>query len=241
MTFTPTTALITGGSRGLGFAVAEAVAAAGGKVVVVARDAGAVDAAVAAVRAATGNEDVHGLAADIADKRDIHRIAGAAAALVGPIDLLLNNASSLGPVPLRPLIDTDCESLEETLTTNLIGPFRLSKVIAGSMLLRRRGVIVNVSSDAAVAAYAGWGAYAASKAGLDQLTRVWAEELKGSGVHVVAVDPGEMRTKMHRDALPDADEATLQDPRDVAAKLLRLVARLHDGVDVGARVEAAAY
>lgn len=226
--FKGTAALVTGASRGLGRALASALARDGARVVVVARDKGAVDSVVAALRAEGG--DVHGVVADVADKRDIHRISGAAAALVGPIDLLINNASSLGPVPLRPLIDTDCESLEETLDTNLIGPFRLSKVIVGSMLLRSRGVVVNVSSDAAVSAYAGWGVYSASKAGLDHLTRVWAEELKGTGVRLLAVDPGEMRTKMHKDALPDADEAALQDPRDVAEKILRLVKSDVEGV-----------
>jgi NAD(P)-dependent dehydrogenase (short-subunit alcohol dehydrogenase family) len=236
----PRTALVTGASRGLGRALVEVLARDGVKVVAVARDARALDDAVAGLKAS--GLDVHAIAADVADKADVHRISGAAAALVGPIDLLVNNASSLGPVPLRPLIDTDCEDLEAALATNVVGPFRLGKVIVGAMLLRGHGVVVNVSSDAAVEAYAGWGAYGASKAAFDHLTRIQGAELEGSGVIVVAVDPGEMRTQMHRDAVPDADEATLQDPRDVAARLLRLVHLAWRGdVDNGARVSAAAF
>ncbi|MDP2340620.1 MAG: SDR family oxidoreductase [Deltaproteobacteria bacterium] len=235
-----TGALITGASRGLGLALASALARQGARVALVARDAQRLNDVVRGLKAE--GLDVHAVVGDVADKRATHKIAGAAAALVGPIDLLINNASSLGPVPLRPLIDTDCESLEETLATNVVGPFRLAKVVVGSMLLRRSGIVVNLSSDAAVAAYANWGAYSASKAASDHLTRVWGEELKGSGVHVVAVDPGEMRTQMHRDAIPDADEAALQDPRDVAARILSLIERVQAGDVVnGARVEASAF
>ena len=110
------------------------------------------------------------------------------------------------------------------LAVNLVGPFRLTKVIAGSMALRGRGTIVNISSDAAVEGYPRWGAYAVSKAALDQLTRVWAAELADSGVRLFSVDPGEMNTRMHADAIPDADPATLADPADVAARIVKLIA-----------------
>lgn len=226
----PRTALITGASRGLGRALASALAARGSRVVLVARDANRLATAVDEIRRATNGEgEVHGVVGDVADKESIHRIAGAAAALVGPIELLVNNASSLGPVPLRPLVDTECEHLEEALVTNVLGAFRLTKVIVGAMLLRGRGVVLNLSSDAAVEAYEGWGAYGASKAALDHLSRIWAAELVDSGVHLYALDPGEMRTDMHRDAIPDADESTLQDPADVAVRFLRLVEILAHG------------
>jgi NAD(P)-dependent dehydrogenase (short-subunit alcohol dehydrogenase family) len=177
---------------------------------------------VAAIRGQGGR--AHAVVADVADLRAAHAIAGQAAALVGPIDLLINNASTLGPSPLRLLLDTECEDLSRALEVNLVGPFRLTKAVAGSMVLRGRGTIVNVSSDAAVEAYQRWGAYGASKAALDQLSRVWAAELAGTGVRLFSIDPGEMNTAMHAEAMPEADPATLADPARVAARILRLVA-----------------
>jgi NAD(P)-dependent dehydrogenase (short-subunit alcohol dehydrogenase family) len=137
---------------------------------------------------------------------------------------LINNASTLGPSPLRLLLDTDCEDLERALAVNLVGPFRLTKALAGSMALRGRGLVVNISSDAAVETYPRWGAYGASKAALDQLSRVWAAELAGTGVRVLAVDPGEMNTRLHAEAMPEADPASLADPAAVARRILALIA-----------------
>jgi NAD(P)-dependent dehydrogenase (short-subunit alcohol dehydrogenase family) len=216
-----TAALITGGSRGLGAALGRGLAAAGARVVLVARHREPLDQVVAAIRAAGG--EAHAIAADLGDKEAIHAIAGQAAALVGPIDLLVNNASTLGPVPLRLLLDTDCEDLEQALAVNLVGPFRLTKVVLGSMVLRGRGLVVNVTSDAAVEAYPRWGAYGASKAALEQLGRVWAAELAGAGVRVLTVDPGEMNTLMHAQAMPEADPAALADPARVAERLLAVI------------------
>jgi NAD(P)-dependent dehydrogenase (short-subunit alcohol dehydrogenase family) len=232
-----TASLVTGGSRGLGRALGRALAAAGSRVVLVAREAGPLGEAVADIRA-RGSE-AHAIAADLADKDATYAIAGQAAALVGPIDVLVNNASTLGPVPLRLLLDMDCEDLEGVLAVNLVGPFRLTKALAGSMALRGRGVIVNVSSDAAVEAYERWGAYGASKAALDQLGRIWAMELAGTGVRVLTVDPGEMNTRMHAEAMPEADPATLADPGDIAARIVTLVAQ-ESGPPSGARIVAAA-
>jgi NAD(P)-dependent dehydrogenase (short-subunit alcohol dehydrogenase family) len=216
------TALVTGGSRGLGQALGEALAAAGARVVLVARHAEPLRAVVAAIRGRGG--EAHAVVANVADLQAAHAIAGQAAALVGPVDLLVNNASTLGPSPLRLLLDTECEDLSRALEVNLVGPFRLTKAVAGSMVLRGRGTIVNVSSDAAVEAYERWGAYGASKAALDQLSRVWAAELAGTGVRLFSVDPGEMNTRLHAEAMPDADPTTLADPAQVAARILSLVA-----------------
>jgi NAD(P)-dependent dehydrogenase (short-subunit alcohol dehydrogenase family) len=216
-----TAALVTGGSRGLGRALGGALAQAGARVVLVARDPGPLQQAVEEIRARGG--EAHGIAADVADKDSIAAIAGQAAALVGPIELLINNASTLGPVPLRLLLDTDCEDLERALTVNLVGPFRLSKALLGPMVLRGRGTVVNVSSDAAVEPYPRWGAYGSSKAALDHLTRIWAAELAGTGVTLLAVDPGEMNTLMHAQAMPEADPALLADPARVARRILELV------------------
>jgi NAD(P)-dependent dehydrogenase (short-subunit alcohol dehydrogenase family) len=232
-----TSALVTGASRGLGRALAHELADLGARVVLVARHEGPLADAVASIRRAGG--DAHGIAADIADKDAVARIAGEAAALVGPIDLAIHNASTLGPTPLRLLLDTDCEDLATVLETNLVGPFRLTKMLAGSMVLRGKGTIVHVSSDAAVAAYPRWGAYGAAKAAQDHLSRILAAELDGTGVRVLAVDPGEMDTLMHAAAIPDADPAVLLAPAEVAR---RIVALLRDpAASSGARVEAAAW
>jgi NAD(P)-dependent dehydrogenase (short-subunit alcohol dehydrogenase family) len=217
-----TSALVTGGSRGLGRALGHALAGAGARVVLVARDAGALAAAVGEIRAAGG--EAHAITADIADKEATHAIAGQAAALVGPVDVLVNNAGTLGAVPLRLLLDTDCEDLEAALAVNVVGAFRLTKAIAGGMVLRGRGVVVNVGTDAAVVPYERWGAYGASKAALEQLGRVWAVELAGTGVRTFTVDPGEMNTRMHAEAVPDADPASLADPARVAARIVALIA-----------------
>jgi NAD(P)-dependent dehydrogenase (short-subunit alcohol dehydrogenase family) len=228
-------ALITGASRGLGAALAKELAAKGVKVVLVARGAEALEEVARAIDAAGG--EAHALAADIGDKDAVYGIAGAAAALVGPIDLLVHNASTLGKVPLDLLLDTECEDLGRVLEVNLVGPFRLTKVLAGSMALRRRGLIVNITSDAAVSAYPRWGAYGVSKAALDHLGRIWAAELEGTGVRVLTVDPGEMNTTMHADAMPEADPATLADPAVVARRIAAMMLRAED-IPSGARLEA---
>ena len=216
-------AIITGASQGLGLGIARSLAVEHGlRVALVARQQPALDAAVAQLRAA-GAQAI-GVVADVSDKRAIHRMIGQAAAGIGDIDVLVNNASSLGPTPLRGLLDSECEDFAAVLETNLLGAFRASKAVLGSMLLRGRGVVLNISSDAAIEAYPEWGMYGVSKAALDHLVRIWAAELEGTGVRVLSVDPGEMDTKMHADAIPDADRSTLGDPfvrgRAVAAMIL---------------------
>jgi NAD(P)-dependent dehydrogenase (short-subunit alcohol dehydrogenase family) len=231
-------ALVTGASRGLGAALARRLAREGAKVVLVARGTEELARTVDVIRAEGGV--AHGIPADVGDKNAAHAIAGTAAALVGPIDLLVHNASTLGHVPLRPWLDTDCEALDLAFAVNVVGPLRLTKLIAGPMVLNKSGLVVHVTSDAAVAAYPGWGAYSASKAALDHLARVLAAELEGTGVRVLSVDPGEMDTRMHAEAIPDADPATLLPPDEVAARFVRLV-RASEGVPSGSRVEAARW
>jgi len=227
--------LVTGGSRGLGAELVRLLCAEGARVVAVARQEAPLQAVVDAARAAGG--EAYALGADVGDPDVAHALAASAAALVGPIDVLVHDASTLGPTPLRPLLDTAPGDFQRVLEVNLLGPFRLTQAIAGSMVLRRRGMIVHVSSDASVEAYPDWGAYSVSKAGLDHLARLWAVELGAHGVRSFSVDPGEMDTRMHREALPDADRATLLQPRDVAAQVVRAI-RAADAIDNGARVVA---
>ena len=230
--------LVTGASRGLGRALAEALARRGARVAMVAREPGLLHDAVATIRSSGGI--AHAIVGDIGSKDAIHKIAGQAQGLVGEIGIAIHNASTLGPTPLRLLLDTECEDLATVLETNLVGPFRLTKVLAGAMALRGSGVIVHVSSDAAVEPYPRWGAYGISKAAQDHLSRILAAELADTGVRVLAVDPGEMDTAMHAAAIPDADRATLQKPVDVAA---RIVAMIEDTVRApsGARLSAPSW
>ena len=214
-------ALITGGSRGLGRSLARALAAEGASVVLVARRQEELNQTVDEIRSNGGN--AYGIAADVADKNAIYSIAAQAAALVGPIDILIQNASTLGPVPLRLLLDTECEDLEHALEVNLVGPFRLAKVLAGHMVLRGAGLVLSITSDASVQAYPEWGAYSISKAALDHMNRLFAAELRETGVQFLSVDPGDMDTAMHAAAIPDADRSQLQKPEDAARRILEII------------------
>ncbi len=227
---------MTGASRGLGRALAEALAANGARVALVAREAGPLGDVVARIRGTGGI--AHAIVGDIADQGGAHRIAGQAQGLVGEVGIAIHNASSLGPVPLRLLLDTECEDLAAVLETNLVGPFRLTKILAGAMALRGAGTIVHISSDAAIEPYPRWGAYGVSKAAQDHLSRILAVELAETGVRVLAIDPGEMDTAMHADAIPDADRAGLQRPADVAA---RIVAMLSSSVASGSRLSVPSW
>ena len=226
-------ALVTGGSRGLGKEVARELLRRGARVVLVARGSAELEEAV---RELSSEGVVHGLSFDVGKKEDIHRIAGAAAGLVGSPSIVVHAASTLGPLPMPLLLDTECEELEQVLAVNLIGPFRLTKALAGPMALAQRGLVLFVSSDAAVSAYARWGAYGVSKAAQDHLARSFAAEL--DPVRFFSVDPGEMDTKMHADALPDADRSTLARPADVARQLVRII-EAAESLPNGARLVAA--
>ena len=212
---------VTGGTSGLGLALVRALHARGARVAFVARDAARVQ------RVAAELPGTHGIVGDIANKDDTHRIAMQISAALGGLDVLVNNASSLGPVPLALLADTDCEALEAALATNLVGPFRLTKALLGALggaaREGRAARIVNITSDAAVSAYPQWGAYGASKAALAQLSHIWDEELREHGVRVMNFDPGDMDTPLHALALPDADPSTLKRPADSARELLTLL------------------
>ena len=142
---------------------------------------------------------------------------------LGGLEVLVNGASSLGPTPLALLGDTECEDFELALATNVLGPFRLTKALLGSLTASARegggSVVLNISSDAAVNAYPQWGAYGASKAALHHMSRIWNEELAAEGVRFLSLDPGDMDTPMHALAVPDADRATLKRPEIAAREL----------------------
>jgi NAD(P)-dependent dehydrogenase (short-subunit alcohol dehydrogenase family) len=145
--------------------------------------------------------------------------------------VLINNASSLGPVPLAPLADTACEQLERALAVNLVGPFRLTNALFGALAAsareRRGAVVINISSDAAINTYPDWGAYGASKAALRQLSGIWGKEAEADRIAFLSLDPGDMDTPLHSAAVPDADPTALKRPEAAAAEIIEaLVAAL---------------
>jgi NAD(P)-dependent dehydrogenase (short-subunit alcohol dehydrogenase family) len=214
---------VTGGTSGLGLALVRALHGQSAHVAFIARDA----TRVAAVERELPRS--HGIAGDVSRKTETHALAIQIAGALGGLDVLVNNASSLGPVPLALLADTDCEDLEAALAINLVGPFRLTKALLGSLgasaRAGRRPLVINIGSDAALTPYAGWGAYGASKAALVHLSRIWDEELREHAYAVLAVDPGDMDTPLHALAVPDADPATLKRPEQAAREIVELIVR----------------
>jgi NAD(P)-dependent dehydrogenase (short-subunit alcohol dehydrogenase family) len=202
-------AVITGASRGLGAALAAELDRRGWELVVDAREA-------EPLAAAPG----HRIAGDVSDP--VHRAALAeAAATLGGADLLVNNASTLGASPMPALADLDLDTLRRTMEVNLLAPHDLTRLLL-PQLSSRNGVVLNLTSDAAVEPYPGWGAYGASKAALDQLTRILGAERPE--LRVYALDPGDMRTRMHQDAFPGEDISDRPDPATVVPRVLALVA-----------------
>lgn len=213
------TALITGGTKGFGLALATSLAEDGWNVVVDGRDAGALDDAVRTLTAAARGQVIRGVAGDIADPA--HRIElTAAIAALGGLDLLVNNASTLGPSPLPRLADYPLAELERVLAVNLIAPLALVQALLPA-LRSSGGVVVDVTSDAAVEGYEGWGGYGSSKAALEQLSNVLAAE--EPDVRVYWFDPGDMRTEMHQAAFPGEDISDRPLPVTVVPALRRLL------------------
>jgi NAD(P)-dependent dehydrogenase (short-subunit alcohol dehydrogenase family) len=208
-----TTAIVTGASRGLGLALSRELASRGWRLVIDARGADDLAAARAELAHLT---DVVAVPGDVGD--ETHRRALAAAA-GSEIDLLVNNASVLGPSPMPPLASYPLDELEAVYRVNALAPLRLAQLALP--LLCPGGRILNVTSDAATEAYEGWGGYGSSKAALEQLTRVLAVERPD--LRVYAVDPGDMRTRMHQDAFPGEDISDRPPPEESVPGLLALI------------------
>ncbi|MFO7255589.1 SDR family NAD(P)-dependent oxidoreductase [Limnochorda sp.] len=215
--------LVTGASRGLGLALAREVARRGEGLVICARGAEGLAQAAAQLRALGAS--VHARAGDVADRDLARRLVAEGTERFGRIDVLVNNASLLGPSPLPPLAQYPLAQLEEVFAANVFGPLALIQAVLIGMLARGHGLIVNISSDAAVGGYPGWGGYGASKAALDLITHTLANELAGTGVGAVAIDPGDMRTQMHQAAFPGEDISDRPLPEEVAPAVLEIIDR----------------
>jgi short-subunit dehydrogenase len=212
-------AVVTGASRGLGRALAGALSGSGYDLIIDARDAAALEAAAAEVASRPGGR-VTAIAGDITDPSHRASLAAAAGEL-GGASLLVNNAGTLGVSPLPALADYPPGELLAALDVNVVAPIALTQVLLPG-LRRLGGAVLNVTSDAAVEAYAGWGGYGAAKAALEQASNVLAAE--ETAVRVWWVDPGDMRTRMHQDAFPGEDISDRQPPDAVTPAFLRLIA-----------------
>ena len=211
-------AVITGGSRGLGREIARQFAGRGARLVLVAREAGALQQAADELARVT---DVLALSADVSEEAE--QIADAALKRFGRVDVLINNASEIGPSPMPALEVYPWDALLRVLRINAVAPLHLTQLLLPQMKARREGIIINVTSDAGVQAYPGWGGYGASKAALEHLSRTLAAELDSSGIRVYVVDPGDMNTQMHRLAEPGVDLSGLPGPHVPAPAFVHLV------------------
>ena len=208
--------LITGASQGLGREMTLRFAREGAAgLSIVARHVAELNKVREEVRQIAPKIDIVAIEADVSKPRDIERIvATTLAQFKGRLDVLVNNASTIGPSPMPNLLDYPVEDFREVLDTNLIGPFLLIKNALPAMI-ECGGSIINVTSDAGQVGYPGWGAYGISKFGLEGMSQTWASELEDSGVRVNWVDPGNMNTAMHRAAEPEEDPGEWASPSDV--------------------------
>ena len=207
------TALITGASKGLGRALAHALGARGWRLVIDARNSCALSAVAANLADTVA---LRGDVADVAHRADLTT----AVERLGRLDLLVNNASDLGPSPLPMLADYPVDALRRVYETDVIAPLVLTQLLLPH-LRAAHGIVLNISSDAAVEPYPGWGGYGSAKAALDQLSAVLAAE--EPDVRVYAVDPGDMRTDMHQAAFPGEDISDRPEPETAVPSLLRLL------------------
>jgi NAD(P)-dependent dehydrogenase (short-subunit alcohol dehydrogenase family) len=230
--------LITGASQGLGREMALRFAREGASgLSIVAQHVDKLNEVRDEIRQIAAKIDIVAIEADVSKPRDIERIiATTLAQFKGHLDVLVNNASTIGPSPMPNLLDYPVEDFREVIDTNLIGPFLLIKTVLPAMI-ERGGSIINVTSDAGQVGYPGWGAYGISKFGLEGMSQTWASELEDSGVRVNWVDPGNMNTAMHRAAEPDEDPKEWANPTDVTDVFVFLASDESEGV-TGKRFQA---
>lgn len=208
------TAVVTGASAGLGYALASALVDGGWHVIITGRTTATLDDASAAL--GDGVTPVRGDVAEPGHRRALREAVRTA----GRLDLLVNNASTIGASPMPALADIDVETLRAIYDTNVIAPLSLTRALL-PYLLDSEGIVVNVSSDAGVEPYAGWGGYGPSKAALDHATAILAAEQPDIAAY--AFDPGDMRTALHQAAFPDDDISDRPEPATVVPALLRLI------------------
>lgn len=215
--------LLTGASQGLGRQLASDFARAGAAgLALVARTTTALRDVQEHLCGLAPATQVLVISADLAQEADIERVmATTLSAFHGRLDVLVNNASALGPTPMPYLLDYPLEAFRRVLAVNLIAPFLLMKKTLPAMI-EHGGSIINVTSDAGLVGYPGWGAYGISKFGIEGMSQTWAAELAGSGVRLNWVDPGAMNTAMHRAAEPGEDQHAWADPADVTEVFLYL-------------------
>jgi len=213
-------ALITGSSQGLGLEIARQYARRGIGLILTARRVEPLEAAREELSELT---QVVAIAGDVADAAHAARLASTGLDIFGYIDILINNASELGPSPMPELAILDPLAFGRILDVNVVAPLRLIQLVLPTMQARDGGVIVNITSDAGVQAYPAWGGYGASKAALEHLSRVLAAELESTRVRVFVVDPGDMDTAMHRAAEPGVDLSHLPTPEIVAPAFVQLL------------------
>lgn len=212
------TVMITGGTSGIGLALVERFHSQGWNVSTCGRNAGA----IGRLQLRLDDSTFLGMAADLRLENHVSSLLGGTVEKFGGIDACILNAGTLGPAPLPTVSELTLMDLRKTFETNVFASY---SVLAGVMsILRRPGVIVHMTSDAAVQPYPGWGAYGASKAAMRQLVAILSEESKGSGLKVLNFDPGDVDTPMHALAVPDADRSALRKTDDVALELYNLVA-----------------
>jgi NAD(P)-dependent dehydrogenase (short-subunit alcohol dehydrogenase family) len=230
--------LITGASQGLGRELALAFAREGASgLSLSARHAAAIQAVRDEVRQIAPETKVLAIEADVSKPKDIERmIATSLDAFAGQLDVLVNNASTIGPSPMPYLLDYPVEDFHNVLNTNLVGPFLITKAALPAMI-ENGGSIINVSSDAGSTGYPGWGAYGISKFGVEGMSQTWASELEETEVRVNWVDPGSMNTAMHRAAEPDEDPTEWADPAAVTEVFLFLASDESKGI-TGKRLQA---
>ncbi|WP_090740881.1 SDR family NAD(P)-dependent oxidoreductase [Mesobacillus persicus] len=229
--------MITGASKGLGRALTLAFAREGASLAICARTEALLLQVKTEVEAFGG--EVLAVTADLSHSRDVERFVAMAEEAYGRIDVLVNNASILGPSPMPLLLDYPAEDYAEVIRVNAVSPFLMTRRVLPGMLQRNEGSIINVTSEAGHIGYGGWGAYGISKFAVEGLTETWADELSETNIRINMVDPGEMDTEMHALAVPDCDYP-LAKPQDVVEVFLYLASEASVGVN-GQRFEAQGF